>query len=118
MPGKIEIKLNGSISNIFIDGIDISNMCVAGEVKTREKVNDLKPEILNTLLYIVENGIFNSDEMIKTAMAVLRTELMKHGDLYNGYLESIESALKENGVYDPDIEYMAKHILNRIIGED
>lgn len=128
MPGEIEIKFNGSVSNIFIDGTDISNMCVVGEVKTREedKVNDLKPEILKTLLYIVEHGVFNSDEIIKTAMAVLREELMKHGDLYNGFLASIESALEEKISYaelwENDIciesDKWAKAVMSRIIGED
>ena len=65
---------------------------------------------------------------VKEACKILRDELMKHGDLYNGFVSSILSVLKENSRYigygETEIvaEYgenqLAEEILKRIIGED
>ena len=65
---------------------------------------------------------------VKEARKILRDELMKHGDLYNGFVSSILSVLKENFRYIGDgeteivAEYgenqLAEEILKRIIGED
>lgn len=55
-------------------------------------------------------------DSLQAAILVMRVELMKQGDLYDGFVASIGSSLQENGVYEPDIEDMAKCILNRIIG--
>ena len=65
---------------------------------------------------------------VKEACKILRDELMKHGDLYNGFVSSILSVLKENSRYIGDgeteivAEYgenqLAEEILKRIIGED
>ena len=58
---------------------------------------------------------------VKEACKILREELLKHGDLYNGFLSSIESSLKEQKVtalpFQPESE-IADKILKRIIGED
>lgn len=54
---------------------------------------------------------------VKEACKILQDELLKHGGLYNGFVASIYSALKEI----PDetrIEDMPQLIMNRIIGED
>ena len=45
-----------------------------------------------------------------------RNELMKKGDWYDGFAASIGSSLRESGVYEPDVEDMARRVLNRIIG--
>ena len=65
---------------------------------------------------------------IKEACKILRDELLKHGDLYDGFVESILSVLKENSRYIGDgeteiiAEYgenqLAERILKRIIGEE
>ena len=58
---------------------------------------------------------------VKEACKILRDELLKHGDLYNGFLSSIESSLKEQKVtglpFQPKSD-IADKILQRIIGED
>lgn len=58
---------------------------------------------------------------VKEACKILQGELLKHGDLYNGFLSSIESSLKEQKVtalpFKPESE-IADNILKRIIGED
>lgn len=58
---------------------------------------------------------------VKEACKILRDELLKHGDLYNGFISSIESALKEQKAtalpFQPERD-IADKILQRIIGED
>ena len=58
---------------------------------------------------------------VKEAFKILREELVKHDDLYSGFLSSIESSLKEQKVtglpFQSEIE-IAENILKRIIGED
>ena len=58
---------------------------------------------------------------VKEACKILREELLKHGDLYNVFISSIESALKEQKVtglpFQPESE-IADNILKRIIGEE
>ena len=53
---------------------------------------------------------------IQNACKVIRKELLIHGFLYDAFVVSIESAIKE---YDGEnIRGLSEHILNRIIGED
>lgn len=129
MPEKIEIKSSGSVSNIFIDGTDISRMCVAADIKLKAgELPQISIECVpqETMTYMVKHETLYSDELIKAATAVLRSELMKHGDLYNGYLASIESALEEKinhaELWENDIciesDKWAKAVMSRIIGED
>lgn len=58
---------------------------------------------------------------VKEACKILQDELLKHGDLYNGFISSIESSLKEQKVtglpFQPESE-IAEKILKRIIGEE
>lgn len=58
---------------------------------------------------------------VKEACKILREELLKHGDLYNGFISSIESSLKEQKVtglpFQPESD-IADKILKRIIGEE
>lgn len=58
---------------------------------------------------------------IQESCKILREELMKHGDLYSGFISSIESSLKEQKVtglpFQPESD-IADKILKRIIGEE
>lgn len=58
---------------------------------------------------------------VKEACKILQGELLKHGDLYNGFLSSIESSLEEQKVtglpFQPESD-IADKILKRIIGEE
>lgn len=61
------------------------------------------------------------NDEVQNACKILRDELLKHGDLYNGFLSSIESSLKEQKVtalpFQPESD-IADKILQRIIGEE
>lgn len=54
-------------------------------------------------------------ETVVEAVKILRHELMQHGDVYNGFARSIESALKEAKPYTKEID-LARSILDRITG--
>ena len=62
-----------------------------------------------------------SPHTVKEACKIIRDELLKHGNLYNGFLSSIESSLREQKVtalpFQPERD-IADKILQRIIGED
>lgn len=55
-------------------------------------------------------------ESVVESVKILRHELMLHGEVYGGFLESIKSALHDMGA-ETDITGAAKFILSRIIGE-
>lgn len=69
-----------------------------------------------------------SPQTVKEACKIMRDELLKHEDLYDGFVASILSMLKENSRYIGDgeteiiAEYgenqLAEEILKRIIGEE
>lgn len=131
MADKIEIKSCGTVSEVLINGTDISRMCVDADIKLR---GGELPKIsfecieLETITCMVEHGSFHSEKLIRAATAILRTELMKHGDLYNGYLASILSVLKPKERYIGDgeseihaefqVNCLAEEVLKRIIGEE
>ena len=58
---------------------------------------------------------------VKISCIILKDELLKHGDLYNGFISSIESSLKEQKAtglpFQPESD-IAENILKRIIGEE
>lgn len=68
-----------------------------------------------------EVNFLNNPITIQDACKIIREELLKHGDLYNGFISSIESALKEQKVtglpFQPESD-IADKILKRIIWEE
>ena len=58
---------------------------------------------------------------VTEAVQIIRNELLKHEDLYDGFSASIASALKEHWCcglpFEPD-ENVAKKILDYVIGEE
>lgn len=58
---------------------------------------------------------------VRIATIILKDELLKNGELYNGFISSIESSLKEQKVtglpFQPERD-IADKILRRIIGEE
>ena len=72
-------------------------------------------------LITMESGNQNSKPIsVEDAMKTIRNELLKHGDLYDGFQASLISAIFENS-YITDSEnavLLAKTILDRVIGEN
>ena len=54
---------------------------------------------------------------VKEACKILRDELLKNVELYNGFVSSIQTAIEEAPNYIKNRE-LAERILKRIIGED
>lgn len=61
------------------------------------------------------------DNNIKNVIVEIRNELLKHEDLYDAFISSITSALKDNWCcglpFEPE-EDVAKKILDYVIGEE
>lgn len=58
---------------------------------------------------------------VKEACKILRDELVKYGYLYNGFISSIESSIKDQRIIPlpgHTEKEIAEKILSRIIGED
>ena len=58
---------------------------------------------------------------VKEACKILRDELLKNGELYNGFISSIESSIKDQRIIPlpgHTEKEIAEKILSRIIGED
>lgn len=57
-------------------------------------------------------------QTIAAVISILRSELAKHGELYNGFLASIKSACKDVERGKCGMNGLEEHILKRIIGEE
>lgn len=63
-----------------------------------------------------EVNFLNNPLTVQNACKILREELLKHGELYDGFKASIISAINDAPNYTPT-EKVAERILNRMIGE-
>ena len=124
-------KENKNIHRVFIDGKQIDKI-----THLDFQVNPL--EIPSATLNIermsgvdfegqAEVNFLKDPLTVQNACKILQKELLKHEDLYNGFVSSILSVLKENSRYIGDGEteivaefgenQLAEEILKRIIGE-
>lgn len=57
---------------------------------------------------------------VKESCKILRDELLKHGDLYNAFVASINSVLMDGIQCEPPnlMERKAKQIMDRLIGDE
>ena len=72
-------------------------------------------------LITMESGNQNSEPVfVEDAMKTIRNELLKHGDLYDGFQASVISAIFENSdITDSEnAVLLAKTILDRVMGEN
>ena len=125
-------KENKNIHRVFIDGKQIDKI-----THLDFQVNPL--EIPSVALNIermsgvdfegqAEVNFLKDPFTVQNACKILRDELLKHGDLYDGFVASILSVLKENSrcIGDGETEIIAEYgenklaeeILKRIIGEE
>ena len=94
---------------------------VARAGRKGNKTEDLKKARQYLDFEIEELEKENSFDLMQQAARFLQNELLKHGTLYEGFLSSIESSVKEQELhglpFQPDRE-IAEKILKRIIGEE
>lgn len=118
-------KENKHIHRVFVDGKQIDKI-----THLDFQVNPMEiPSVMLNIERIsgvdfegqAEVNFLNTPFTVQNAFQILREELLKHDNLYNGFLSSIESSLKEQKVtglpFQPESE-IAEKILKRIIGEE
>lgn len=118
-------KENKHIHRVFVDGKQIDKI-----THLDFQVNPMEiPSVMLNIERIsgvdfegqAEVNFLNTPLTVQDAFQILREELLKHDNLYNGFLSSIESSLKEQKVtglpFQPESE-IAENILKRIIGEE
>lgn len=118
-------KENKHIHRVFVDGKQIDKITRLGfEVNPQEFPSvTLNIEQLSGVDFEgqAEVNFLNNPFTVQNACEIIQDELLKHGDLYNGFLSSIESSLKEQKVtglpFQPESD-IADKILKRIIGEE
>lgn len=98
----------------FCESVDHSTDFESGEGVVKFNVSEYPLSV-----YMKEHECDLSD-YVKIATLILRDELLKHGDLYRGFLASIESSVEEQKACLPyrNSEWIAEEILKRIIGEE
>lgn len=123
-------KKNKHIHRVFVDGKKVDRVrtidfCV--DVCSAPEVNI---EIVGGIDFegMADIHFDYSPYTVEEACKILRDELLKHEDLYDGFKASIISVMKENSRYigDGEMEIIAEYgenqlaeeILKRIIGED
>lgn len=96
----IKIKTNDKLrTSVFIDGKEIDG--IPGDV-----------------------FVWVTPKNISDAVEILRNELLAHGEIYNGFVASIKSAILETGHYDilsvpfEFAEVIAEDILDFVIGKE
>lgn len=106
---------------LTINDMDFSNYTCGIEIEAGSI-----PEINITMTGVVPEyagqAVVNfAPESVMQAAYILRNELMKHEELYDGFLASIESSVREQKLcglpFQPEHE-IAEKILKRIIGEE
>lgn len=114
-------KENTNIHKVFVDGKQIEKI-----THLDFQINPLEiPHVtlnLETMSGIdfegqAEVNFLETPFTVEDACKILRDELLKHGDLYNGFLASIQSAIAEAPNYTK-MDKLAELILKRIIGEE
>lgn len=116
----VELKYEKPGISAYVDG---------ERVPCCKKIDDYNETEKDSMKFIPnENSLFsdyiqtNLSEYTKFAVIVLRDELLKHGDLYDGFLASIKSALDDCGyetacLLDGNME-VALEVIRRITGEE
>lgn len=106
---------------LTINGMDFSN-CTCGIEIEAGSIPEVNITMVGAAPEYTGQAVVNFDpESVTQAAYILRDELLKHNDLYDGFLASIESSVKEQKLcglpFQPEHE-IAEKILKRIIGEE
>lgn len=128
---KVTIMQEGMSKRAYIDGKEVSNSIIGIDVGIRPDeipTVDFEMMFADGFLELCDSDvrIKAHPETLQEAACIVRDELLKKGDLYDGFVASILSVLKPKEHYIGDgeseihAEYGAKHlaeeILNQIIG--
>lgn len=117
-------KENPEIHRVFVDGKKIEKI-----THLDFEVNPLEiPSVKLNIEQIsgvdfegqAEVNFLNTPFTVQNACKILRDELLKHGDLYNAFVASINSVLMDGIQCEPPnlMEQKAKQIMDRIIGDE
>ena len=128
---KVTIMQEGMSKRAYIDGKEVSNSIIGIDVGIRpDEITTVDFEMMfaDGFLELCDSDvrIKAHPETLQEAACIVRDELLKKGDLYDGFVASILSVLmpKEHYAGDGESEiyaeygakYLAEEILNRIIG--
>lgn len=125
---RVDIKLHNSCCTPYIDGNRVP--CCEIIDSDNEKDDDSMKFIPDEQALFSDYVQINLSSYTRFAMIVLRNELLKHGDLYDGFLASMRSAIDDkfwssrevNGyecsIGQEDFDEVAELMLKRIIGEE
>lgn len=115
---KVEIKKDVVATRVYVDGAEVPYVLAYSLHQSADKIPTVELELLFSEMQCSLDcaDVQYSTNTVQQAVNVLRTELLKHSDLYTGFLVSIESAIKEchNESYSSEL---AESILKRLIGE-
>lgn len=116
-------KENKCVHKIFVDGKQIKRITRLDFEINPCEVPVLTIETIGGVDFEgqAEVNFLKDPFTVQNACKILRDEILKHGDLYNGFLSSIESSLREQKAtalpFQPERD-IADNILQRIIGEN
>ncbi len=109
LPGQVKIKVN----NVEVPCKKIDFHAAVNEIP---RVTMQLPVAKGLSGDLFCQTFFSFDEhTLLSSNAVLRSELLKKGDYYNGFLTSIESVLKEHNV-GTNVHDLAVDIIDRLVG--
>lgn len=131
MKNRVDIKCEGDSEHLYvkpyINGEYLPHCAsiIPDDTSNLTKIKFIQGEFPQINIENVETDL---SQYVKIATIILRNELTKHGDLYNGFLASIKSALKNldyekracGGLDISADEYteISENILKFIIGEE
>lgn len=120
---QVEIRHDGTSAHIFIDGKEVP--FVRSYTLHQEVRTEIPEAILELNLadhknsHSFENAdVRYSEETIRQAVIVLRSELLEHDSLYSAFLESIKSVFNESDAVKCSVDEISKRIVDRIIGDE
>ena len=131
MNNRVDIKIEGDLGHSYIrpyingEYLPLCHSIIPNDEKNPTKITFVACD--NSYIS-AENVETDFQNYTKIAIIILQNELLKHGDLYNGFLASIKSALKKldhkkracGGLDISADEYteISENILKFIIGEE
>ena len=113
MNHDVELKLKKHPTRVepYIDG----KKSAIKEIQRGEKSTILKP--FDDYVVFACNTDVDLSEYVDASIIILKDELLKHTELYNGFLASIGSAIRDSEI-NAETEIPSERILRRIIGEE